>query len=65
MGLDVRLPLGFMFVTIGLLLTGYGALAADTAGAGLNIGWGLVLLAFGLLLLWLSRRGSRSRTPNT
>ncbi|HKU14017.1 MAG TPA: hypothetical protein VJQ52_06450 [Steroidobacteraceae bacterium] len=65
MGLDVRLPLGLMFVTIGLLLAGYGALAADAAGAGLNIGWGLVLLAVGALLLWLGRRAARSRPPNT
>ena len=65
MGLDVRLPLGLMFVTIGLLLTGYGALAAETAGAGLNVGWGLVLLAVGALMLWLARRSARSRPPDT
>ena len=56
MGLDVRLPLGFMFVTLGLLLAGYGALSADAPGAAMNVGWGLVLLVVGSLMLWLARR---------
>jgi hypothetical protein len=56
MGLDVRLPIGLMFAIVGLLLIGYGMLAARAAAASLNIGWGFVILAFGAVMLWLSRR---------
>jgi hypothetical protein len=63
MGLDVRLPLGFMFLTLGLLLLGYGMLAAGTPGAGMNVGWGVLLLLFGALMLWLARRTGRGSSP--
>jgi hypothetical protein len=56
MGLDVRLPIGLMFAIMGILLSGYGMLAARTEHAGLNLTWGLVMLAVGALMLWLSRR---------
>jgi hypothetical protein len=59
MGLDVRLPIGLMFAIIGILLFGYGMLALRTEGAGLNVGWGLVMLAVGAVMLWLT---NRSRT---
>lgn len=55
MGLDVRLPIGLMFAIVGLLLVGYGLLAGAD-GAGMNVSWGLVLLAFAALMLWLSLR---------
>jgi hypothetical protein len=61
MGLDVRLPLGLMFATLGLLLIGYGVLAADMAGARMNVVWGFVLLAVGALMLWLARHSLRAR----
>jgi|RhiMethySRZTD1v2_1073278.scaffolds.fasta_scaffold25836_5 hypothetical protein len=59
MGLDVRLPIGLMFAIMGLLLAGYGMLAARTDGAGLNVTWGLVMLAVGALMVWLSRRSRK------
>ena len=59
MGLDVRLPIGLLFAFIGILLTGYGMLAARSEGASLNVTWGLVMLAIGALMLWLSRRSGR------
>lgn len=62
MGLDVRLPIGLMFAIIGMLLIGYGMLAARVEGAGLNVVWGLVMLAAGAFMLWLSRSRNRSRT---
>lgn len=63
MGLDVRLPIGLMFVIIGALLVGYGMLAAHSAGASLNVGWGFVMIAVGALMLWLSRRRARAPQP--
>ena len=59
MNLDVRLPIGLMFTIIGVALTGFG-LVSDRAiyerslGINVNLWWGLVLLAFGLVMLWLA-----------
>jgi hypothetical protein len=64
MGLDIRTPIGLMFGIFGLLLSGYGLLTRGSAiyerslGANINLEWGLVLLAFGVVMLWLGRRGS-------
>lgn len=63
MKLDLRLPIGLMFSIIGVLLVVFG-LASDPAiyqrslGVNVNLWWGLVLLAFGLVMLWLVRRGT-------
>lgn len=68
MGLDIRLPMGAFFSLIGALLALYG-LVADRAiyerslGINVNLGWGLATLAFGLVLLYLSRRGTGSSRP--
>jgi hypothetical protein len=61
MGLDVRLPLGLLFVTIGALLAMFGALGdksiyAISLGINVNLWWGLVMLLVGTTFLWLSRR---------
>ena len=61
--MDVRIPIGLLFTTIGALLAGYG-LTADPSqsqrslGWNLNLWWGAVLLVFGLVMLLLARRGS-------
>lgn len=62
MGLDIRVPLGAMFTLLGLLLTGFGlfgtkAIYAQTLGINVNLDWGVVLLVFGLIMLFLGRRG--------
>lgn len=64
MGLDIRTPIGLMFALFGALLVAYGLLTAGSdiydrsLGQNINLFWGAVLLAFGLLMLWLGRRGS-------
>jgi hypothetical protein len=63
MGLDIRLPIGLMFGLFGLLLTGYGLLTQGSAiyqrslGYNVNLEWGLVLLAFGGVMLYFGRKG--------
>ncbi len=57
-GLDVRWPLGLLFAMIGALLLGHGLTAGEQA-AHINVWWGGVLLIFGVVVLWLARRGSR------
>ena len=65
MGLDIRIPIGLMFAMLGVLLSGYGvisdhAIYAKSLGINVNLGWGLVLLAFGVVMLVLARRGRRA-----
>jgi hypothetical protein len=63
MGLDIRTPIGLMFSIFGALLVAYGLLTrgseiyARSGGDNINLVWGLVLLVFGGLMLWLGRRG--------
>ncbi len=67
MKLDLRLPIGLMFALFGAMLTLYGLVSSDTIydrslGINVNLWWGLVLLAFGLVMLGLAWRGRR-RAP--
>ena len=62
MGLDVRLPVGVMFAIMGALLVGYGlfgdqAIYARSLGINVNLVWGSVLLAAGVIFLVLAARG--------
>ena len=64
MSLDVRFPIGGMFTVFGAILTVYGivsnrAMYEKSLGINVNLWWGLVLLAFGLVMLWLAFRAHR------
>jgi hypothetical protein len=61
--MDIRLPLGMMFAIVGALLAGFGVVttsspmyAKHSLGINVNVWSGLGMLAFGLVMLWLSRR---------
>ncbi len=61
--LDVRLPMGLLFLALGLILAGYGIIA-DSAiyakhslGQNVNLLWGVIFALFGGLMLWLAKRG--------
>jgi hypothetical protein len=62
MGLDVRLPLGLLFLAIGALLALYGLftmgsdLYAKSMGVNLNLIWGSIMMTLGLLAAWLARK---------
>ena len=65
MNFDVRLPIGLMFSIFGVLLVGFGLIADEaiyerSMGVNVNLWWGLVLLAFGAVMLWLAWRGRGS-----
>ena len=67
MRLDVRWPIGGMFSVFGAILTVYGivsnrAMYEKSLGINVNLWWGLVLLAFGLVMLALAVRASRRST---
>jgi hypothetical protein len=63
-GIDIRLPIGLVFAVVGILMIAFGA-ASDSAiyqrslGINVNLYWGLVLLAFGLIMALLGRRGMK------
>ena len=66
MNLDVRLPIGMMFTVFGVMLTGFGlisdeAIYARSLGINMNLRWGVVLLAFGLIMLAFAARAERQR----
>jgi hypothetical protein len=62
--LDLRVPSGWFFTILGVILLGMGLLAPDTRAplteTNVNLYSGVVMLAFGLFLLLLARRASRS-----
>lgn len=70
MGLDIRLPIGLMFLILGLLLSVYG-LVGDRAvyerslGININLWWGLVMLVFGLIMLVLGKRANGTETEDS
>lgn len=64
MTFDLRLPMGLMFTIFGLILTVYGivsdrAIYQRSLGINVNLWWGLVLLAFGLVMFTAARRSAR------
>jgi hypothetical protein len=70
-GLDIRLPIGGLFVLLGLILGGYGvATNSDAAqyersmSVNINLWWGLVMLVFGGLMLLLARNASRDASAH-
>ncbi len=67
MNFDLRLPIGLLFSFYGLLLTIFGAMSDSTLyerslGINMNLRWGLVLLVFGIAMLFLAWR-ARGRAP--
>jgi hypothetical protein len=69
MRLDIRLPLGLLFLVFGLLLSGFGlvsdkGLYQRSLYVNINLWWGGVMLAFGGAMLLLGRRNHRRVSGN-
>lgn len=71
MRLDLRIPMGLMFMLTGLVLTLFGiatngnaTLYARSLGINANLWWGLVLLAFGLTMFLMGRRRQKQLEKN-
>jgi hypothetical protein len=69
MPFDVRLPIGLLFLAIGVLVAGYGlagdpaAFSAHAGGVNIDLVWGSVMAVFGAVMLALTalaRRKGRS-----
>ena len=68
MQLDIRLPIGLMFAVIGVMLAIFGvisdrAIYQRSLGTNINIWWGIILLAFGIAMFMLGRRGTSAARP--
>ena len=66
MNFDLRLPLGLMFTTFGLILIGTGLfgsaeLSEKSLGINMNLWWGLVMLLFGLCMFGLTWRATKRK----
>ena len=66
MRLDIRIPIGLLFSVFGILLVLFGLFGdqriyARSLGINVNLEWGLVLLAFGLIMLFFGNRAARGR----
>jgi hypothetical protein len=66
-GFDIRIPIGALFTACGTLLAAYGAMtASDRAlyaralAIDIDLWWGLAMLAFGITMLSLGYRATRS-----
>jgi hypothetical protein len=65
MNFDLRLPLGLMFTLFGAMLTLFGAFGdkaiyQKSLGININLGWGLVMLVFGLVMLIAALKGRKN-----
>ena len=65
MHLDIRLPIGLLFSVLGSILVVFGAVADKaiyerSLGINVNLWWGLVMLAFGIFMFVMGRRGTSS-----
>jgi hypothetical protein len=69
MGLDIRVPIGLMFVILGGLILIYGfisdpAIYQRSLGININVGWGVVMLVFGLIMFLFGRRGTKTASDD-
>jgi hypothetical protein len=60
---DIRIPIGLMFSILGVLITGFGIFTVSNTemyhkslGINVNIIMGIVMLVFGLFMLFIARR---------
>jgi hypothetical protein len=65
MNLDIRYPIGYLFLLVGAILAVYGLVsgpeiyAAHSLGMNVNLWWGIVMVAFGAVMVALARRGAK------
>ncbi|MGD0582173.1 MAG: DUF2232 domain-containing protein [Bacteroidales bacterium] len=64
---DIRIPIGFMFSIFGVLITFFGLFTRSDAGMyqkslgiNVNIIMGILMLVFGLAMLWFARKKKKT-----
>lgn len=66
MPIDVRLPIGTLFLILGVILAVYGALtgafaSTPTMAGHLDFVWGSIMAIFGATLAWFGQRANARR----
>lgn len=65
MNLDLRIPMGLMFLIVGIILSLLGLFTRGSviyersAGMNINLIWGVVMLVFGLVMFLLGRANDK------
>ncbi len=64
---DIRMPIGLIFTIFGILITGYGILTRSNTemyhkslNINVNLIMGILMLAFGLIMLYFARRKKKA-----
>jgi multisubunit Na+/H+ antiporter MnhG subunit len=71
MGLDIRIPLGLIFLITGGMMTVFGLFTRHSdiyeksMGINMNLGWGAVMFLFGLVMFLVGRRQKWQDDPVT
>jgi len=67
MDMDIRIPIGLLFATLGLILFGFGIYSMNDAelyarclGKNINLWTGLAMMVFGGLMLFFSLRKKKT-----
>lgn len=70
MGLDIRIPLGLIFLIIGAIMAAYGLFTRGNADLytrsmdiNINLVWGTLMLVFGLVMFLVGRRQKWQADP--
>jgi protein-S-isoprenylcysteine O-methyltransferase Ste14 len=70
MGLDLRWPIGLMFTLVGAMLVIFGLSTRGDAelykrslDININLNWGVLLLIFGVIMLFFAWRGGKNAKP--
>ncbi len=65
MNLDLRVPMGLLFLIVGAIIGSYGLVTRGSviyersAGMDINLIWGIVMLVFGVTMFVLGRRSDK------
>ena len=71
MGLDIRIPLGLIFLITGGIISLYGFITRNSGiyeksmGINLNLTWGALMFVFGLIMFLVGRRQRWQDDPVT
>lgn len=69
MGLDIRIPLGLIFLVVGGILAVFGfvtrhsAIYSRSLDVNLNLVWGIIMFVFGLIMYLVGRRQKWQNDP--
>jgi hypothetical protein len=70
MGLDIRIPLGLIFLIIGGIMAVFGAVTHGDAGlyerslgVNLNLTWGGLMMIFGAIMFFIGKRQKWQNDP--